>query len=152
VVNIDALQPLGAARDITVVGYGASELDDYVTAAAALQDRVVLADPQPEKGYYYRSDHFSFAKVGVPSLYLDPGIDNIQHGKEWAMAQLEDYTANRYHKVSDEYSEDWEMSGMVQDLRLLFRIAFRLANESTFPEWREGNEFRAIREADRGNG
>ncbi len=149
VINIDALHPLGAARDITVVGYGASELDDYVADAAAAQQRVVLADPQPEKGYYYRSDHFSFAKVGVPSLYLDPGIDNIEHGQEWAMDQLEDYTANRYHKVTDEYSDDWDMSGMVQDLRLLFRIAHRLANESTFPEWREGNEFRAIREADR---
>lgn len=150
VINIDALHPLGAARDITVVGYGASELDDYVVAAAATQNREVLPDPQPEKGYYYRSDHFSFAKVGVPSLYLDPGVDNIEHGKDWALAQLEDYTANRYHKVSDEYSPDWDLSGMEQDLRLLFRIAHRLANESTFPQWRPGNEFRSIRESDRG--
>ncbi|NNE34316.1 MAG: M28 family peptidase [Rhodothermales bacterium] len=148
VINIDALHPIGPARDITVVGYGASELDDYVAQAAAAQNRVVKPDPQPEKGYYYRSDHFSFAKVGVPSLYLDPGTDNIENGEGWAMEQLNDYTANRYHKVSDEYSPDWDLSGMVTDLRLMFRIAHRLANESTFPEWREGNEFRAIREAD----
>ena len=137
------------ARDITVVGYGASDLDDYVEQAATAQDRVVRADPQPEKGYYYRSDHFSFAKVGVPSLYMDPGTDNVEHGEEWAMAQLDDYTQNRYHKVSDEYSADWDMSGMETDLRLMFRIAWRLANETTYPEWRDGNEFKAIREADR---
>ena len=149
VINIDALHPMGPARDITVVGYGASDLDDYVEQAATAQDRVVRADPQPEKGYYYRSDHFSFAKVGVPSLYMDPGTDNVEHGEEWAMAQLDDYTQNRYHKVSDEYSADWDMSGMETDLRLMFRIAWRLANETTYPEWRDGNEFKAIREADR---
>jgi Zn-dependent M28 family amino/carboxypeptidase len=149
VINIDALHPIGPSRDVTVVGFGASELDDYVADAAASEGLVVRPDPQPEKGYYYRSDHFSFAKVGVPSLYLDPGIDNIEHGKEWTLTQLEDYTANRYHKVTDEYRDDWDFSGMIANLQLLFRISHRLANEDTFPEWRDGNEFKAIREADR---
>jgi len=149
VLNIDAMHPVSPAHDVTVIGYGASELDDYVVEAARAVDRVVRPDPQPEKGYYYRSDHFSFAKVGIPSLYVDAGIDNIEHGEAWALEQLDDYTANRYHKVSDEYSADWDLSGIVADLRLLYRVAHRLANESTFPEWAEGNEFRAIREGDR---
>jgi len=147
-INIDVLNTDGIMNDITVVGFGNSELDDYVTSSAAAQGRVVNPDPEPEKGFYYRSDHFSFAKVGIPALYTDPGTDHVEHGAEWTMEQRADYTANRYHKPSDEFDESWDWQGAVDDLRLLFDVGFRLATSDDFPNWREGTEFRAIRDAD----
>ncbi|MFQ5704016.1 MAG: M28 family metallopeptidase [Gemmatimonadales bacterium] len=146
-INMDVLNVLGPMRDISVIGYGNSELDNYLADAARVQNRVIRPDPNPEKGSYYRSDHFNFAKVGIPALYADAGVDNIEHGEEWTHKQLDDYTANRYHKPTDEFNPDWDLSGAVQDLRLLFRVGYRLANESTFPNWREGTEFRAKRDA-----
>ncbi len=149
-LNMDAMNTIGATRDITVVGYGNSELDDYVDQEAAEQGRTVRPDPEPEKGYYYRSDHFSFAKEGIPALYLDPGVDNVEHGVDWNMEKINEYTRERYHKPQDEFSPDWDLSGMVQDLKLFFRIGYRLSNETTFPNWREGNEFRAKRDSEMG--
>ncbi|HEX9727730.1 MAG TPA: M28 family metallopeptidase [Gemmatimonadales bacterium] len=146
-LNMDALNTIGRMRDVTVVGYGNSALDDYVEYAAADQNRAVRPDPEPEKGYYYRSDHFSFAKRGVPALYLDPGIDHVEHGEAWTMARLDEYTAERYHKPSDEYDPAWDLSGMVDDVAMLFRIGYRLANSRDFPNWREGTEFKATRDA-----
>ena len=146
-INMDVLNYLGPTRDVTVVGYGNSDLDDYVVAAAEKVGRVVRPDPTPERGYYYRSDHFSLGKVGVPALYLDSGVDSIAHGEEWFLKQAEEYTAKNYHKPSDEYSEDWDMSGAVADLTLIYEIGLRLAGEKTFPNWREGTEFRAMRDA-----
>lgn len=147
VINMDALNTWGATRDITVVGLGNSELDDYAEAAARAQERTVIADPEPEKGYYYRSDHFEFAKQGVPALYTDPGIDMIEGGEAAGRAELEAYTNERYHKPNDEYDEDWDLSGAVQDLQFFFMVGWRLANEDSWPNWREGNEFRATRDA-----
>ncbi len=145
-LNIDGLDIWGPMRDITVVGWGSSELDDYLAAAVESQGRVVRPDPEPEKGFFYRSDHFNFAKVGVPALYTHSGVDHVEHGEAWGRRMREEYTAERYHKPSDEYHESWDLSGAVDDLRLLFRIGYRLAQEPTWPNWREGNEFRARRE------
>ena len=147
-INMDGLNTDGPMNDITVIGYGASELDDYLEEAAAAQGRVIRADPEPEKGFYYRSDHFSFAKQGIPALYTDAGIDHVEHGEQWTLARRDEYTAKRYHKPTDEYDPEWDLSGAVNDLRILFDIGFRLSNETTFPNWRVGNEFRARREAD----
>jgi Zn-dependent M28 family amino/carboxypeptidase len=146
-LNMDALNILGPMNDVTVIGYGNSELDDYLADAAAEQGRIVTPDAEPEAGYYYRSDHFSFAKVGVPALYAGEGTDQVEHGKEWTQEKRDEYRANNYHKPSDEYSPDWDLRGAVQDLRLYFRIGRRIANESTFPNWSEGTEFKAKRDS-----
>jgi Zn-dependent M28 family amino/carboxypeptidase len=146
-INMDGLITWGATHDITVVGLGNSELDDYVEAAAAEQGRVVIPDAEPEKGFYYRSDHFEFAKKGVPALYTDPGIDMVDGGEDRGRTELDRWTEERYHKPNDEYDETWDLSGAVQDLQLFFTVGWTIANESSWPNWREGNEFRAARDA-----
>ncbi len=146
-INMDGLNVLGPMRDITVIGFGNSDLDRYVVDAAQAQRRTVRPDPEPEKGFYYRSDHFSLAKVGVPALDPDAGIDHVRYGESWTRRQRDDYTANRYHKPADEYDPNWDLTGAVDDLRLLFRVGYRLANESTFPNWTPGTEFRAKRDS-----
>ncbi len=147
-INMDALNIYGPMKDITVIGYGNSELDAYIEAAAAERGRRVRPDPQPEKGSFYRSDHFSFAKQGIPSLYTSTGIDHVEHGEEWTLALKDEYTAKKYHKPSDEYDPDWDLSGMVEDLQLLFKVAYKLSMESTFPNWKEGTEFKPKRDAE----
>jgi Zn-dependent M28 family amino/carboxypeptidase len=146
-LNMDAMNFYGPTRDVLVVGYGNSELDDFAEQAAADDGRYLRPDQEPEKGFYYRSDHFPFARQGVPSLYIDPGIDHVERGEAYGREQLDRYTAERYHQPSDEYDESWDLSGMAQDLQLLFRIGYRLANSSAFPNWREGTEFRAVRDS-----
>jgi Zn-dependent M28 family amino/carboxypeptidase len=146
-INMDGLNVDGRTRDLTVIGYGASELDDYARAAAAEQGRVLRSDPEPEKGFYYRSDHFNFAKQGVPAFYPDAGIELIGKPAGYAMQKREEYTANDYHKPSDEIKPDWDLSGAVEDLQLLLILGYRVAQAAKFPEWRLGNEFRAAREA-----
>jgi len=123
-------------KDVTVIGYGNSELDDYVIEAAQTQGRIVRPDPEPEKGSFFRSDHFSLAKRGVPVLYTGSGTDHVVHGTEWTRAQRDKYVAEKYHKPSDEFDPAWDLSGTVDDLRLLFKIGYRLAGESTFPKWK----------------
>ena len=152
-INIDGVNIFGKTKDITVVGYGNSELDDYVVDEAKNQGRTVSPDPYPEKGGYYRSDHFSFAKVGVPSLDTKSGVENIEHGTEWMMQKQDNWIKNYYHKPTDNYEPDWwNLSGAVEDTRLLFEVGYKLSNENTFPNWRQGNEFRARRDAMMGNG
>lgn len=147
VINIDALNILGKMRDITVIGYGYSELDDYVLAAAKLHGRTVTPDPQPEKGYYYRSDHFSFAKEGLPAVYISRGSDHVEHGKEWTLEQRDKWRSENYHKPSDEYDPDlWSLEGMVEDVRLFFRTGFLIAMDDKFPNWHDGTEFKAKRD------
>jgi len=148
VINMDSLNIYGKMKDITVIGYGQSELDAYVETAAAEQGRSVRPDPTPEKGSFYRSDHLPFAKQGIPSLYTASGIDHVEYGEEWTLAQRESYSAQKYHKPTDEYDPSWDLSGAIDDLRLLFKIGLRLSMESVFPSWREGSEFKAIRDAD----
>jgi len=147
-INMDALNIYGKMNDITVIGFGNSELDEYVEDAAAEQGRTVRPDPRPERGSFYRSDHFSFAKQGIPALYTSPGIDHVEHGEKWALAKMQKYLAENYHKPSDEYDPNWDLSGAIDDLRLLFKIGYRLSMESTFPNWKEGTEFKAKRDAD----
>jgi len=147
-INMDALNIYGKMNDITVIGYGQSELDDYVETAAAEQGRSVRPDPKPERGSFYRSDHFSFAKQGIPALYTGAGIDHVEHGEAWTLEKRDTYIAEKYHKPSDNYDPNWDLSGAIDDLRLLFNIAHKLSMESFFPNWKEGSEFKAKRDAD----
>ncbi len=147
VINIDGLDIFGPMKDVTIVGYGNSELDDYVAAAAHSQQRVIRSDPEIEKDLFDQSDQISFAKLGVPTLQLAPGIDHIENGSSWGQAQIDSYMAEHYNTVNDEFDPAWDLSGAVDDLRLLLSVGYRLSGERTFPNWREGNEFRAIRDA-----
>jgi len=146
-INIDGLNTYGRTRDLVVVGMGASELEDYALAAAEEQGRVLKPDPEAEKGFYYRSDHFNFAKQGVPAFYAHVGVDVIGKPADFGMKMRERYTSEDYHKPSDEIKPDWDLSGAVEDVQLYLTIGYRVAQASKFPEWRAGNEFRAIREA-----
>jgi Zn-dependent M28 family amino/carboxypeptidase len=146
-INIDAMQALGKTKDIIAVGYGQSELEDYLEAAAKKQGRVVVKDSNPSAGFYFRSDHFNFAKVGIPALYTETGDDHFTKGLVFGKAQKEDYTKNRYHAPADNFEPSkWDFSGMIEDLRLLFDVGYRLSNETTFPGWKTGSEFKAIRD------
>ena len=146
VVNIDGLNVSGKTNDVTVIGLGASELDDYIAAAAKEQGRVIRPDPEPEKGYYYRSDHFNFAKQGVPALYAESGVDYEGKAADYGIQVRERYVAEDYHKPSDQVEPDWDLSGALQDLRLLMTVGYRVANAAQMPEWRPTSEFRATRE------
>ncbi|HLG15187.1 MAG TPA: M28 family metallopeptidase [Blastocatellia bacterium] len=146
-INMDGLNQWGPTRDITVIGLGNSTLDDVLRQAAAEKGRVLRPDPEPEKGYYYRSDHFNFAKQGVPALDPSDGIDFIGKPKGWGQQKRDEYTANDYHKPSDEIKPEWNLSGAVEDLRLLMTVGYRVANTAKYPEWKPGNEFKAKRDA-----
>ncbi|MFZ2507323.1 MAG: M28 family metallopeptidase [Steroidobacteraceae bacterium] len=147
VINLDALVPLGRARDVEVVGFGASQLEDLLAAAAKSQGRTLMPDRRPEAGYFYRSDHFNFAKAGVPALYIKSGT-TLRDGSPGAgLARYDEYYASRYHKPGDEYQASWDVGGTIEDLRLLFEVGAKVANQKSWPEWYEGNEFRAARDA-----
>ncbi len=148
-LNMDNLYAIGKTRDITVIGFGASELDDELRRAAAKQGRVPVQEPSPEKGFYYRSDHFNLAKAGVPMLYTKAGVDSPTQGTGFGKRWLDEYIAKRYHKPSDEYSADWDVSGSLQDLQLYYDVGLAVADSDRWPNWREGSEFRAIRDASR---
>ena len=145
-INIDGLNLSGRTKDVTVIGLGASELDDYIREAAALQSRVIRPDPESEKGYYYRSDHFNFAKQGVPALYAEGGVDYIGQPADYGIKARQQYVAEDYHKPSDQVKPFWKLDGAVEDLRLLLTVGYWVAEADRFPEWRPGNEFRAARE------
>jgi Zn-dependent M28 family amino/carboxypeptidase len=148
-LNMDGLNSWGPTKDLTVIGLGASELDDYARIAAEEQGRVLRPDAEPEKGFYYRSDHFNFAKVGIPAFYPESGTDYVGKPADFGMQRREEYNVNDYHKPQDEIKPGWDLSGAVQDLGLLFSMGYRVANAARAPEWRPGNEFRAIREQSR---
>ncbi len=145
-INMDGMNMLGKTRDITIIGLGQSSLDTVVQAAARAQGRVVRADPEPEKGHYYRSDHFSFAKVGVPALDLDSGIDYIGQPAGWGMKMRDDYTANDYHKPTDVMKPYWKADGDVQDTELYMNVGLSVANSATMPQWSAKSEFKAARD------
>ncbi|MDW8478665.1 MAG: M28 family metallopeptidase [Xanthomonadales bacterium] len=149
VINMDALTVIGPTRDVVVVGHGNSELEDDLREAAAEQNRIVVPEEFPERGYYYRSDHFNFAKKGVPALYAKGGSDHRERGQEWGKAQLNDYNANRYHKPGDDFDRGWDLGGVIEDLILLREVGRRVASEVRWPEWLAGSEFRAVREQSR---
>jgi Zn-dependent M28 family amino/carboxypeptidase len=144
-INMDVLNSFGKTKDIVVVGQGQSELEDYLKDAALKMDRVIAYEPHPEAGYYYRSDHFNFAKVGVPALYINSGTDVIGKGKEFGKQKLDEYTTKYYHRPSDEYKTDWDMDGGLEDLKLLFLVGRRVAFENKWPAWKDGSEFKGIR-------
>jgi len=145
-VNMDALSMAGLAHNVTVIGKGKSDLDAYLGRALAKQQRVASDEPTPEKGFYYRSDHFSFAKHGVPMVYFEGGEDLVKGGTAAGLKAAEDYTANRYHGPKDEYDPNWDWTGVMADLRLYYDIGRNLATTKDWPNWVEGDEFRAIRD------
>ena len=146
-INIDGVNQWGRTKDITVVGMGASDLDDYLRDAAAEQGRALRPDPESEKGFYYRSDHFNFAKKGVPALYTDTGVDFVGKPAEYGQQKRNEYTNKDYHAPSDQMKPDWDLTGAVDDSQLLFLVGYRVANAQKFPEWKPGNEFKATRDA-----
>jgi len=145
-VNMDAFLIAGPARDVTVVGPGKSQLDEFLAAALKADGRIATDNPNPEAGYYYRSDHFPFAKQGVPMLYLDGGEDLVDGGREAGEAVAKEYRDNRYHGPKDEFDENWDWSGVMADLQLYYRLGRMMAMSTSWPNWVEGDEFRGIRD------
>ena len=147
--NFDAVFPSGVSNDMVVIGYGASELEDLLENELIKNNRYINPDPSPEKGFFYRSDHISFAKRGVPMLYSNNGSDLVVGGRDAAFNLSYDYTLNHYHQPSDEYSDDWDMSGIEQTIETIFNVSFNLSNSDDWPNWYEDNEFRSIRDKQR---
>jgi Zn-dependent M28 family amino/carboxypeptidase len=141
VVNMDGLNVLGKTNDVTITGLGNSDLDDLAKQVASEQGRVIRPDPDPEKGGFYRSDHFPFAQQGVPALASGGGIDYVGRPAGWGKARSDEYTANDYHKPSDKVKPDWNLSGAVQDLQYYWMVGYRLAQSDTFPQWKAGSAF-----------
>jgi Zn-dependent M28 family amino/carboxypeptidase len=146
-INMDGLNTWGKTKDITVIGLGNSTLDDTATEVLKSHDRSVTPDPEPEKGFFYRSDHFEFAKQGVPAFDPDSGTNYIGKPADYGKRKRDDYTANDYHKPSDVVKPDWDLSGAVDDLRVFLEIGDRVAEGPNYPEWKSGTEFKAKREA-----
>ena len=145
-INKDGVNQWGRTKDITMVGDDNSTLIDLLRETASAQGRTINPDPEPEKGFYYRSDHFEFAKVGVPALYTGSGIDYIGRDAGYSKQKREEYTQKDYHKVSDEIKPDWDLAGAVDDAQLLTTIGYRVAQGDKYPEWKSGSEFKAKRD------
>ncbi len=148
-INVDALLPTPPAKDLIVVGNGASELEDLLQEAAGKRNLSLSPDASPESGFFYRSDHISLAKTGVPMLYANAGLDLIDGGQEAGRAIAADYRAERYHKPADEYDEAWDMRAILQTFEILFEVGASMAYSDEWPNWYEGNEFRALRDEQR---
>jgi len=145
-INMDGLNNFGPTNDITVIGLGMSEIDSFLKKCADDQGRVLKADSESEKGYFYRSDHFELSKLGVPMLYPSSGYDHKEKGIAFGVKKAEEYLNNHYHGVSDEYQTSWDMTGAVEDVKLYFRTGQDIVNSGAWPEWNEGTEFKAIRD------
>ncbi len=145
-INIDALMPMGRSTDMEVVGFGASEMEDILKEKAARHGKHLVPDQTPEAGHFYRSDHISLAKKGVPMIYGSGGVDLRNGGKEAGEAFVTGYTADRYHKPADEYSSDWDLSGIAEDSSILYEVGETMSHSGVWPNWYEGNEFRALRD------
>ncbi|MFV0645384.1 MAG: M28 family metallopeptidase [Sphingomonadaceae bacterium] len=145
-VNMDALSMAGPAKDVTVVGGGKSELDQFLSKALTSVNRSATPESTPEKGFYYRSDHFPFAKQGVPMLYIDGGEDLVNGGREAGQAFNRNFTENHYHQPSDEFNESWDWTGVMQDLQLYYQLGRMMAMSDSWPNWVDGDEFRAARD------
>ena len=146
-INIDALDSPGKMKDLTITGYGHSEMDDYAKEAALKQKRYIIPDPEAEKGYFFRSDHYNFAKIGVPALYASGAYEGFNKSIEEIKEHNDYYRIHTYHQPSDEYNpETTELSGVQLDLQLFFNVGLKLSNEDYFPKWYNGSEFKAARE------
>ena len=145
-LNIDVLNTYGPTKDITYSGKGQSELEDYLGEEAGKKGRYIAPEDHPEAGHYFRSDHFNFARAGVPSLTADGGVDDLTKGKEFGKQKHDEYTALHYHQPSDEYADTWNLEGGLQDIELVFLIGKRLAYGHAWPQWKTGSEFKAIRD------
>ena len=144
--NNDMMLPEGLMKDVMITGYGQSSLDEMIAAEATSQDRYIVPDPNSQTGMYFRSDHFPFAKKGVPSAFAKGNVDSRQHGREWAAKMEKDYLDNRYHRPADNYvPEKWDLNGIVQDAQLEFMVGYKLATSDYFPTWKQGSEFRNVR-------
>jgi Zn-dependent M28 family amino/carboxypeptidase len=146
-INMDGVNQWGRTRDIALLGGGLSTLDDIATQVAREQGRTVKPDPEPEKGLYYRSDHFEFARQGVPGLYTKTGVEYVGKPADFSQRKRDEYTNRDYHNVTDEIKPDWDLAGAVEDGRLLFTVGRRVADANTFPQWKPGTEFKARRDA-----
>jgi len=146
-INMDGINQWGRTKDVVVIGYGNSTLDDILQQAATEQGRTLKPDAEPEKGFFYRSDHFEFAKQGVPALDTDAGIEFTGKPADYGMKKRDEYTTNDYHKVSDEVKPDWDLAGAVEDLQLLFEVGNRVAQTDKWPEWKPATEFLAKRQS-----
>jgi Zn-dependent M28 family amino/carboxypeptidase len=144
-INMDGINVWGRARDIGIVGWGQNTLEDTLAPFVRAQRRIMHPEAEPEKGYYFRSDHFEFARKGVPALYTDEGIDIIGKPSGYGQQKRDEYTENDYHKVSDEIKPGWDLSGAVEDLRLFFQVGYSVADGRNWPKWKEGSEFKAVR-------
>tara|TARA_B100000941_G_scaffold271248_1_gene229826 strand:+ start:295 stop:1920 length:1626 start_codon:yes stop_codon:yes gene_type:complete len=148
-LNLDAFPAIGKSKDITIIGYGASELEAVLDKHASIQGKYLAPDKSPEAGFFYRSDHINFAKKGIPMIYADPGIDLVNGGIEKGMELARNYTANDYHKPSDEVRDDWDWEGIEQDMDIFTNFIDDLANSGEYPNWYIKSEFRALRDASR---
>jgi Zn-dependent M28 family amino/carboxypeptidase len=146
-INLDGMNPWGPTKEIISIGMGNSTLDDTLVEVANAHDRTVAPDAEPEKGFYFRSDHFEFAKLGVPALDPEGGRQFIGKPADFGQRKHDEYTAKDYHKPSDEVKPDWDLSGAAQDLRLLAEVGYRVAQGAQYPQWKPGSEFKARREA-----
>lgn len=147
-INMDGISPSGKMKDVSLIGIGQSEMEDLLNVELEKVGRYSAPDPNPSAGYYFRSDHFNFAKIGVPALYFSDGIDHVEKGKEYGKELKDLYVQNYYHKPSDEYDpERWNLEGAVDDVQLLYEVGKNLANSENWPKWKPNSEFRAIRES-----
>ena len=146
-INVDGFNQWGRTKDVVVVGYGNSTLDGILADVIKPSGRVLAPDPEPEKGFFYRSDHFEFAKKGVPSLYLDAGIQFIGKDSTYGKTKRDEYTSKDYHQPSDEVKPDWDLTGAVDDMRALFQVGWRVAGAESWPRWSDGTEFKARRDS-----
>lgn len=146
VLNIDGINVLGPTHDVVVIGHGKSDLDARVQQAAGFQNRFVAGDPFPDRGYYYRSDQFSLAKVGVPGVYLGSGVHVEGKPDGWGAQKLREWTETVYHQTRDEYRADWNLAGAVEDAQLMFYIGWLVSRQTAIPAWVPGDEFEAARQ------
>ena len=146
VLNLDTLHGGGPTRDVTIFGFGNTDLEEYARATALLQGREVTAEPTLGQGLYFRSDNFTFAKAGVPALYAKGGLDDAARGPAWGRAQLDDYMSHRFHQPSDQYSASWDVRGAVEDLDLYYEVGNRVARTRRFPRWYPNSEYRVSRD------
>lgn len=147
-INIDGVNHIGKMRDVSVIGVGQSDLEDLLDDELQKLGRYSAPEPTPSAGYYYRSDHFNFAKIGIPALYFGTGIDHVELGKAYGLERQMDFTLNHYHKPSDKYIPgEWDLEAALDEIKLYYQVGLRIANSNAWPQWKDGSEFRSIREA-----